>query len=99
MGGANQYSGFMNWHIPAFILLVNKDQNESELLPYGIWHETRSLQASIKSRLLSNPPSMEDISDFINRTLQATIKFRDPMEESEWIKFCKSIQPQGGGSN
>jgi hypothetical protein len=95
MGGANQYSGFMNWHIPAFVLLINKDENESELLPYGIWRDTKALQESIKSRLLSNPPSTDAISDFINRTTQATIKFKNPMEGIEWLEFCKSIQPEG----
>ena len=95
MGGSNQYSGFMNWHIPAFVLLVNKDLMESELLPYGIWRDSKSLQSSTKARLLTNPPTIEDISDFINRTTQATIKFKNPMEGIEWLEFCKSIQPEG----
>ena len=89
LGGSNQYSGFMNWHIPAFVLLINHSKAESEILPSAIWRNTQELQETTKSRLLSNPPSPEDITDFINQTTRGASKFKDKRESLEWLEFCK----------
>jgi len=81
----------MNWHIPAFVLLVFQNKIESELLPYAIWLNSDELQASTKSKLLSNHPTKEDITEFIDTTTRQASKFKDPRELSEWLEFCKSI--------
>ena len=91
LGGSNQYNRFMNWHIPAFVLLVLQNKIESELLPPAIWLNTDELQAATKSRLLSNPPNKEDVTEFIDTTTKQSSKFKDPRELSEWLEFCKLI--------
>jgi len=91
LGGSNQYSGFMNWHIPAFVLLILQNNAESEILPSAIWRNTEELQATTKSRLLSNPPTKEDIAEFIDKTTKGVSKFRDQREMIEWVEFSKRI--------
>ena len=91
LGGSNQYSGFMNWHIPAFVLLMAQNKAESEMLPSAIWRSTQSLQATTKSRLLSNPPSTEEITEFIDWTTKGILKFKDQRENFEWLEFSKLI--------
>jgi Fic family protein len=90
LGGSNQYSGFMNWHIPAFLLLIYQNKIESEVLPSAIWQNTKELQDTTKSRLLSNPPTTDDISEFIDRTTKLSLIFKDKREHLEWANFCKS---------
>lgn len=90
LGGSNQYSGFMNWHIPAFLLSIYQNKTESEILPSAIWQNTKDLQDATKSRLLSNPPTTADIAEFIDRTTKQTLKFKDKRESLEWIEFCES---------
>ncbi len=91
LGGSNQYPGFMNWHIPAFVLLVLQNKTESELPPSAIWLNTDELQAATKSRLLSNPPNKEDITEFIDTTTRQASKLKDQREASEWLEFCKAL--------
>ena len=91
LGGSNQYSGFMNWHIPAFVLLILQNNAGSEILPTAIWRNTEQLQATTKSRLLSNPPTKEDIAEFIDRTTKGVSKFKDGEESLEWIEFYRSL--------
>ncbi|MEI6190694.1 MAG: hypothetical protein WCP61_09770 [Chitinophagia bacterium] len=90
LGGSNQYSGFMNWHIPAFLLSIYQNKTESEILPSAIWGNTKDLQDATKSRLLSTPPTKADIAEFIDKTTKQTLKFKDKRENLEWIEFCKS---------
>jgi len=73
------------------VLLVLQNKIESELLPPAIWLNTNELQATTKSRLLSNPPNKEDITEFIDTTTRQATKFKDPRELSEWVDFCKAI--------
>ena len=89
LGGSNQYSGFMNWHIPAFVLLLNQNNTVLNLLPLNILHGTKELQETTKSRLEDNPPSVGDIFEFIDKTTERTAKFKDKRESSEWLEFCK----------
>ena len=89
LGGSNQYSGFMNWHIPAFVLLILQNNAESGILPSAIWRNTEHLKTTTKSRLLSNPPNKEDIAEFINTTTKQASKFKDRRETIEWLEFCK----------
>ena len=91
LGGSNQYSGFMNWHIPAFVLLMLQNNAESEILPTAIWRNAEELQATTKSRLLSNPPTKEDIATFIDVTTSQVSKFKDQREMAVWLEFCKKI--------
>ena len=91
LGGLNQYSGFMNWHIPAFVLLILQNNAESEILPSAIWRNTEELQTATKLRLLSSPPSKDDIADFIDTTTRQASKFRDQREMIEWVEFSKRI--------
>ena len=91
LGGSNQYSGFMNWHIPAFVLLILQNNAGSEILPTAIWRNTEELQATTKSRLLSNPPTKEDIAEFIDRTTKGVSKFKVQREMAGWLEFCKKI--------
>ena len=90
LGGSNQYSGFMNWHIPAFVLLLNQNKADFEVLPSGIWQNNQELQALVKSRLISNPPTMEDIVEFMGITTKQCSKFKDERERVEWLIFCDS---------
>ena len=90
LGGSNQYSGFMNWHIPAFLLSIYQNKTESEILPSAIWQNTKDLQEATKSKLLSNPPNKAEIAEFIDRTTRQTLKFKDKREYLEWVKFCRS---------
>ena len=93
LGGSNQYSGFMNCHIPAFVLLILQNNAESEILPSAIWRNTEELQTATKSRLLINPPSKDDIADFIDTTTSQVSRFKDRREMAEWLEFCKSSTP------
>ncbi|MBU3617327.1 hypothetical protein [Polynucleobacter sp. JS-Polo-80-F4] len=91
LGGANQYSGFMNWHIPAFVLLVTQNKIGSELLPDVVWRNTQELQATIKMKLTNNTPTEDDISEFINETARQSTRFKDKREGSEWLEFCQLV--------
>jgi hypothetical protein len=90
LGGSNQYSGFMNWHIPAFLLSIYQNKIGSEILPSAIWQNTKDLKEITQSKLLSTPPTTADIADFIDKTTKQTLKFKDKRENLEWIEFCKS---------
>ena len=83
----------MNWHIPAFVLLILQNNAESEILPTAIWRNTEELQATTKSRLLSKPLSTDDIADFIDTTTSQVSRFKDQREMAEWLEFCKSSTP------
>jgi len=91
LGGANQYPGFMNWHIPAFVILLTRDGAISELLPDGIWRGTKQVQDEIRSRLKSNPPTTQDLAEFISSTSTQVKKFKDPEENLNWLNFCEAI--------
>jgi hypothetical protein len=91
LGGANQYSGFMNWHIPAFVLLIAHNKIGAELLPSAIWRNTQELQETIKMKLSNNIPSKDDVSDFINETTRQSTRFKGKSEGSEWLEFCQLI--------
>ena len=91
MGGSNQYHGFMNWHIPAFVLLILKNDIGSELLPYRAWHDTEKLQAFVKSKLEAAAPNKEDIQEFMESVTSRIPKFKDEREMSEWINFTKTL--------
>ena len=81
----------MNWHIPAFVLLLNQNDADSEALPSGIWRNNQELQKLIKSRLITNPPSMEDIIEFMEKTTKQCSKFKDQRERVEWLNFCELV--------
>ncbi|MBU3545457.1 hypothetical protein ICN49_11045 [Polynucleobacter sp. MWH-Mekk-B1] len=92
LGGANQYPGFMNWHIPAFVILVSADETGSELLPDSIWRCTEKIQGEIRSRFINIPPEPQDLADFIATTCKQVMKFKDPKESLNWLGFCESIK-------
>lgn len=91
MGGSNQYHGFMNWHIPAFVLLILKNDVGSELLPYRAWHGTEKLQAFVKSKLEGAMPNKEEIKAFIDSTTSQIPKFKDEKEVREWTGFIETL--------
>ena len=91
LGGSNQYLGFMNWHIPAFVILLTRDAAISELLPDGIWRSTKQVQDETRSRLKSNPPTIQDLAEFIASTSKQVTKFKDPEENLNWQNFCEAI--------
>ena len=91
LGGANQYPGFMNWHIPAFVILLILDKPILEFLPDGIFRSTGKVQDEIRSRLKGNHPTPQDVSEFITFTDKQVTKFKDPEENLNWLNFCESI--------
>lgn len=92
LGGANQYPGFMNWHIPAFVVLLFLDKSILEFLPDGILRSTGKVQDEIRSRFKVNPPTPQDVSEFITFTNKQVMKFKDPKENLNWLNFCEEIK-------
>jgi hypothetical protein len=92
LGGSNQYPTFMNWHIPAFLLLIiQEDKIQSELLPSDIWKSTAKLQESIRQSLQEFPLRNKDIKKFVDRTTEGTSNFKNKEEAIGWYDFCKAI--------
>lgn len=91
LGGANQYPGFMNWHIPALVVLLILDKAILEFLPDGILRSTGKVQDEIRSRLKGNPPTPQDVAEFITFTSKQITKFRNPEENLNWLNFCEAI--------
>jgi hypothetical protein len=97
LGGANQYPGFMNWHIPAFVILLHMNKPNSKLLPEGIWRGTDNIQNKTRSQLMDNPPEPQDIAEFIAVTNKQVMKFKDPRESSNWNSFCELLKERTRG--
>ena len=91
LGGANQYPGFKNWHIPAFVVLLILEKAILEYLPDGILRGTEKVQDEIRSRLKGNPPTPQDVAEFIAFSSKQVTKFKDPEENLNWLNFCKAI--------
>ena len=89
MGGSNQYERFMNWHIPAFVLLTYQDKVGSEGLPYAIWDKTGDLQALVKSKLEGIEPAKKTLEEFVESVTNQISKFNDEREMVEWINFTR----------
>ena len=91
LGGSNQYLGFMNWHIPAFTLLVVKGKAGSKLLPQAAWRNTEKLQKEILVKLNLMPLNNPSLDDFITRTSDMVKRFKTKEEEIQWLDFCSQI--------
>jgi hypothetical protein len=85
-------TAFEDLVVLTFVLLINRNQAMSEMLPFDIWRNTQALQAEITSKLLPEPPSANGIAKFVERTTQQTSKFKEDRENIEWLEFSKSIK-------
>ena len=91
MGGSNQYEGFMNWHIPAFVLLIYQGKMGSECLPYKAWHKTDDIQSLVKSRLEGVEQNKEVLDEFIKSVTSQFPRFKNEKEVSQWLNFIKEF--------
>jgi len=91
MGGSNQYDGFMNWHIPAFVLLIYQGKVGSDLLPYRAWHKTENLQALVKLKLEDTEPNKETLEEYVESVTSQIPRFKNEKEVSQWLNFVKEF--------
>lgn len=93
LGGSGRYQAFMNWHIPALVLLVSVGEIGSDLLPEAMWSDTDQLPAQIKLTLQDAIIPKDALLQFIEASDQRLSKLNNPREVEGWNYFLRSASP------
>ena len=93
LGGSGRYQGFMNWHIPALVLLVSAGESGSSLLPDAIWSDTDRLPEQIKEMLKGVFIPSDTCLQFIETSSLRLSRLNNLKEIEGWNCFLEDASP------